>query len=106
MLYLNCTEKIILCAFTSLLSNQGFLWFFFLFVPGGRRNNLMKINPDTAFFIGPCSGYEDIDGYGKKEFFVCVEESCHEKLKGNGGGKLKVKPEDDCLIYPKAMDGY
>ena len=58
---------------------------------------LIKVTRDTAFMIAPYSGYEDIDGDGKKEFFVYDLEEMGESHAGNKYNKLEVELRNDSL---------
>ena len=65
---------------------------------------IFRMNEDTAFYLGPVVGYDDIDEDGEKEFWLFVFAETGEGAAYNKYEKLKVEFTGDSLIYP-FLDG-
>jgi hypothetical protein len=61
--------------------------------------NIIKITPDTAFFIGPVSGYDDIDSNGAKELYIDVVTESSGAEAENKIEQFEVMIINDSLIY-------
>jgi len=66
--------------------------------------DLFRVRDDTAIFLGPVVGYEDIDDDGVKEFYLFVVSGYGEGTAFDKFEKLEVFLEGDSLIYPY-LDG-
>jgi len=61
--------------------------------------NVLKITPDTAIFLGPLSGYDDIDDNGTNELFIEVVIESDGAHTDEVIEKLEVFIENDSLRY-------
>lgn len=66
--------------------------------------DLFRVRDDTAIYLGPVVGYEDIDDDGVKEFYLYVVSEFGEGAAFNKFEKLEVTLEGDFLVYP-FLDG-
>jgi hypothetical protein len=69
-----------------------------------RGIEIFRVNEDTAIYLGPVVGYDDIDEDGQKEFWLFVISEFGEGAAFNKYEKLEVFLEGDSLIYPY-LDG-
>lgn len=65
---------------------------------------IFRMNTDTAIYLGPVCGYDDIDEDGEKEFWLYIVSEFGEGAAFNKYEKLKIEFTGDSLIYP-FLDG-
>lgn len=61
--------------------------------------NIIKVAEDTAFFIGPVSGYDDIDSNGVKELYINVATDLSGAQVNHTIEQFEVLLVNDSLVY-------
>jgi len=60
---------------------------------------IIKVTQDTALFIGPVSGYDDIDSNGTKELYIDVDTDLSGAQVNHKIEKFEVFLVNDSLVY-------